>query len=436
MTSNTKTEENANMTTAHYSTTNTLPTSSSATTQVDISNAFAYLVALFANGIKTSVLIAPAAGKSRKNKKRKCNLRKVAESKRRVVRPAANADSLSVSLQPWFAVNGIENSRSLLPTTATPAETAKVRNASADDLKSIDTLERRDSRIVSHYDGYPAGAGNGRFSCLVEAVESQCDCGWSTYSLKVVSASSVAGVHEFASMAGVLTVKYAKIFCGAVIIHHQFLLSAAHCFISAATNRSELLQVVVGEHDLSTVYESVYTRYYDIDTIILHENFRATGTQVRNDIALLRTRQTIEWNRGVAPACLPFRSIADGEDGRKPPIAGQRVETAGWGSISFGGPQSPLLRTALLDVLDVDECRSALGTVPPATFCTFTPGRDTCQYDSGGGLYLREGGRLFVVGIVSYGYGCATRRPSVNTKVASYIRWIKSQTSQVAYCIK
>lgn len=182
--------------------------------------------------------------------------------------------------------------------------------------------------------------------------------------------------------------------------------------------------------------ESVYTRHYKIDTIIRHEHFRATANQVRNDIALLRTSQTIEWNRGVAPACLPFRSITGTDGERKPPIAGQCVETAGWGSISFGGPQSSLLLTTRLDVISAEECRRSLGAFPPATFCTYTPGRDTCQYDSGGGLYLREGGRLFVVGIVSYGYGCAAQQPSVNTKVASYIRWIKDNTAPVTYCIK
>ncbi|XP_053963747.1 venom serine protease 34 [Anastrepha ludens] len=421
-----------NMAVTHYSTTTTPhPYFAATSTHIGMSNVFAYLATILSNSIETSVLIAPPPPKAHKNVKNKSHRRKVTQPTRRISSAAASTDLLLFSLDPLHACNGRNGS-------------AELSNAAHINLQPISntskSLDQRDFRILtytSNYDGYPGGAGDGRFSCLVEAVEAHCDCGWSTHSLKVVNpSSSVAGVNEFPSMAGVLTMKYGKVFCGAVTIHHRFLLSAAHCFISAATNRSELIQVVVGEHDLSTALESVYTRYYNIDTIILHENFRATANQLRNDIALLHTSETIEWNGGVAPACLPFRSITGTDGGRKPPIAGQRVETAGWGSISFGGPQSTLLLTTHLDVVGAEECRTALGAVPPATFCTFTPGRDTCQYDSGGGLYMREGGRLFVVGIVSYGYGCAARHPSVNTKVASYIRWIKSQTSQVTYCIK
>ncbi|XP_050322919.1 uncharacterized protein LOC126754810 [Bactrocera neohumeralis] len=423
----------ANVTGHHGLTTTPRPSVSAG-----INNAFAYLATLLSNSIETSVFIAPSTQKNHTNAKRQNQRRKATQPKQQALITATNSDPLYLAPLPLYKFVGRNGSNPLPAATATD----RISEDYLSDHQLTPTpepLEERDYRILSNsanYDGYPDGAGKGRFSCLVEAVESQCDCGWSTHTLKVVSASGVAGLNEYSSMAGVLTVNYGKIFCGAVIIHHRFLLSAAHCFISAATSRSDLIEAVVGEHDFSTVLESVYTRYYKIDTIILHEHFRATAEQVRNDIALLRTSQTIEWNRGVAPACLPFRSITGTDGGRRPPVAGQRVETAGWGSISFGGPQSTQLLTARLDVITAEECRSSLGALPVATFCTYTPGRDTCQYDSGGGLYLREGGRLFVVGIVSYGYGCAARQPSVNTKVASHLRWIKDNTAPLTYCIK
>uniref|UniRef100_W8BSF9 Venom serine protease 34 n=1 Tax=Ceratitis capitata TaxID=7213 RepID=W8BSF9_CERCA len=412
----------------------------SSETSADISNPFTYLTTLLSNTIETSVFIAPATQQTQKHTKPKDNRGKLTKPTRRGSTAGSN-DLLTFSPEPLNIYNGRNASISIPATTLTTITLTK--NVSTEDFKPTSSINEplvsRDYRILSNpqnYAGYPAGAGNGRFSCLVESVASQCDCGWSPHTLKVVSPSSAAGLNEYSSMAGVLTIDYGKIFCGAVIIHHRYLLSAAHCFISAATNSSDLLQVVVGEHDLSTVLESVYTHYYRVNAIILHEQFRATFNQVRNDIALLRTSQAMVWNRGVAPACLPFHSITGTSGGLKPPIVGQLVETAGWGSISFGGPQSSLLLSAQLDVIGVEECRRWLGALPPATFCTYTPGRDTCQYDSGGGLYMREGGRLFVVGIVSYGYGCAARRPSVNTKVASYMRWIKSKTESVTYCVK
>ncbi|XP_046810706.1 transmembrane protease serine 9 [Lucilia cuprina] len=274
--------------------------------------------------------------------------------------------------------------------------------------------------------------GGGSFSCLVEVLETQCECGWSS-SLKIAGASGVAGINEFPSMAGVMTIKNQKIFCGATIIHHRYLLSAAHCYITPETSRPEYLTAVVGEHDLSTVLDSFYTRQYDLIKIILHEQFHATSTKVHNDIALLKTRYPIEWNRSVGPVCLPFYTLKEGSG--TIPYAGQRVETAGWGTTSFGGQQSSVLLKTTLDVISRNECQNIVRNLPFGAFCTYTPGRDTCQYDSGGALYAR-GERLYAVGIVSYGFACATNQPSVNTRISSHLKWIRNKTPEAKYCTK
>uniref|UniRef100_A0A1I8QB24 Peptidase S1 domain-containing protein n=1 Tax=Stomoxys calcitrans TaxID=35570 RepID=A0A1I8QB24_STOCA len=279
-----------------------------------------------------------------------------------------------------------------------------------------------------------ATQGGGSFSCLVEVVEPPCDCGWGS-TTKIAGASGVAGISEFPSMAGVISKKTQRIFCGAAIIHRRYLLSAAHCYDTADTDKAELLQAVVGEHDTSTVLESVYTRYYDVSRIIIHESFRSTATRVHNDIALLKMRHSIEWNRSVGPACLPFLPVIGPEGSRKSPLPGQQVQTAGWGTTSFGGEQSSVLLKTTLDVISRERCQNLIHYLPSGAFCTYTPGRDTCQYDSGGALYAR-GERLFAVGIVSYGFACATDQPSVNTRVASHLKWIRSKTSDAKFCIK
>lgn len=196
-----------------------------------------------------------------------------------------------------------------------------------------------------------------------------------------------------------------------------------------------MLRIVVGEHDLSSAYETLFTRRYDLDSLILHEQFSQTNGHLRNDIALLRTRSPILWNRNVGPACLPLQLA---ENGRKLPLVGQQLLAAGWGTTSYGGPQTHRLLKTTLDVIGAEQCRSALpeGSVPAHSFCTYTPGRDTCQYDSGGALYERSQGRLMAVGIVSYGYACATQQPSVNTRIASFIKWIRAKTPEVSYCLK
>ncbi|TMW46898.1 hypothetical protein DOY81_008025 [Sarcophaga bullata] len=274
--------------------------------------------------------------------------------------------------------------------------------------------------------------GGGSFSCLVEVLAPQCDCGWSS-TVKIVGASGVAGINEFPSMAGIMTRKNQKIFCGATIIHRRYLLSAAHCYITPETSRPEFLRAIVGEHDLSTVLESFYTRQYDLISIIIHEKFHASATKLHSDIAILKTYLPIEWNRSVGPACLPFYTLVHGEG--TIPYGGERVETAGWGTTSFAGQQSMLLLKTTLDVITRTECQKLVRNLPSGAFCTYTPGRDTCQYDSGGALYMR-GERMYAVGIVSYGFACATNQPSINTRISSHLKWIRNKTPDAKYCTK
>ncbi|XP_019890717.1 venom serine protease 34 [Musca domestica] len=397
-------------TTEAPTTSSTTPSPTTTTTTSAVGNSFAYVVALLSNKVDTHTFDEASL---------------------------ASSSSIPTTATTTSVLNF---SYDILPASTWRNGSIDIPKISSKRVaKVIVGQDYQSSALVATPSPPPAAAvrvleGGGSFSCLVEVIQPPCDCGWGS-TTKVVGASGVAGLDEFPAMAGILVKKTQKIFCGAAIIHHRYLLSAAHCYVTPETGRAELLQAVVGEHDTSTVLESTFTRYYDITHIIIHEFFRSTSSRVHNDIALLKTRTSIAYNRFVGPACLPFLPVIGPAGHRKAPVPGHRVETAGWGTTSFGGEQSSVLLKTSLDVISRESCQKLIHYLPAGAFCTYTPGRDTCQYDSGGALYLR-GERLYAVGIVSYGFACASNQPSVNTRVASHLKWIRTKTLDAQYCVK
>jgi secreted trypsin-like serine protease len=109
---------------------------------------------------------------------------------------------------------------------------------------------------------------------------------------------------------------------------------------------------------------------------------------------------------------------------------GPNVRVSGWGAISEGGPGSNQLLFVDVPVVSNTDCNkpeSYDGLVSDQMFCAGARdgGLDSCQGDSGGPVVSNVSGTNELVGVVSWGFGCARElKYGVYTRVTSVSQWI------------
>jgi trypsin len=112
------------------------------------------------------------------------------------------------------------------------------------------------------------------------------------------------------------------------------------------------------------------------------------------------------------------------------PQLGTPLEVTGWGATSEGGRASPQLLKGSVPYAPSDACNAPAaynGKILRGMMCA---GRadgtvDSCQGDSGGPLVWRGPDGPVLVGVVSWGEGCARKlRYGVYTRVSTFSDWI------------
>lgn len=119
---------------------------------------------------------------------------------------------------------------------------------------------------------------------------------------------------QFPHQASIRGCMNSKHYCSGAIIHPRWILTAASC-----VRFGMRMCAYVGATRLND-----QSNLYGIDKIDFHPKYR--GTSKRYDIAMLRTRDTIQFTEFVQPIALPSQNTP----GDVP------VTVAGWGTLSVG----------------------------------------------------------------------------------------------------
>ncbi|PSN57576.1 hypothetical protein C0J52_00497 [Blattella germanica] len=249
-----------------------------------------------------------------------------------------------------------------------------------------------------------------------------CQCGITNKHHRIIGGQETE-VNQYPWMAQLIY--SGRFYCGASLINSMYLLTASHCVKGFNKNK---ITVRLLDHARDTSFEAD-TIERRVQRIIMHSRYDEAN--FNNDIALIKLDREVRIEGRLRPVCLPAF-------GRS--YTGVQAVVTGWGVTMQNGAPSDVLNEVSVPIMSNKECRmTAYGTkkITDNMMCAGYPEgkKDSCQGDSGGPLHILNGTLHDVVGVVSWGEGCARpNHPGVYTRVNRYLTWIKKHTQDSCYC--
>jgi secreted trypsin-like serine protease len=225
---------------------------------------------------------------------------------------------------------------------------------------------------------------------------------------------------QVALIRGALSEPQRSQFCGGTLIANDLIITAAHCVDNAIVRSDPArLNIIAGV----SAYETGGQRA-SVKAIVKHPNWNKETLDY--DVAILRLSSPVTVGRPIALA-------------NTAPTAGTRAWVSGWGATVEGGRGSSQLMAVEVPVVDQATCNapeSYNGAITPQMFCAGERegGKDSCQGDSGGPLVTGNLNEEQLIGVVSWGEGCARRlKYGIYTKLSAIGSWLTAITSDVQF---
>ena len=223
-------------------------------------------------------------------------------------------------------------------------------------------------------------------------------------------------------------------FCGAAVIAPQVVLTAAHC---VGGRYSSQIRVVVGRPDFNNENEG---EEINVSREIKHPEYgRVSDVAPNYDFALLILEKSVNTDE---IKMLQLNDKSDIPDNTPLTVIGHGYTKAGTFSLST------TLKHLDKYAISNEDCKRSSGSgwadyanlITDQMICaeddqTDSIEEDSCNGDSGGPLVLKgadpDGADDKEVGVVSWGYGCATvGYPGVYARVSSAYEWINKQLDE------